>query len=124
MSYDALLIHTVEVRRQGGEDRFGQPLRPNPSGPADNVYPGRLSTIRGSERYRDGSRGTVSGSSRIFLPLGVDISESDWVTVRNQDGDLLVEGANVVHVSRPEGIAGPHHIEVEVSTQRSSDAHS
>lgn len=122
MSYDALLVHTAEVRRKTGRaDRFGQPVEANPSAAADAIYDCRLTMARGGERYQDRSRGVVEEQFRLFLQPDAELFESDRVTVRNRDGRILVLNADVTYVSAPEDATGPHHIEAKLRSQRSSD---
>lgn len=125
MSYDALLIHEVDVHRlTGAVDRFGQPVPI--TGDASSLvgtFACRLTQGSGGERYTDRSRDTVVRKYKLFMPIGVELYESDVVTVRDPriDRELVTLG-NVTDVSVVDDWQGPHHIEAAVEQRRSGDA--
>ena len=122
MSYAALLIHTVEVRRRlAGVDRFGQPIEPRADQFADATYPGRLDAGSGGERYTDRSRDVVEFSHRLFLPANVDLFEADKVTVLAETGDVLVSNADVKEVQKVWDAFGVHHVEAKLQAVRSGE---
>ena len=122
MSYDGLLPHTAEVRRDPVQkDRFGQP-RTSPQ-TIVGAYSCRLTNGSGGERYTDRSREVVVRSYVLFLPTGVDITEADTVTVRDRTGRVLVQSGDVTDVTVPEDWLGPHHTEAKVQqTRKAQDA--
>lgn len=122
MSYDSLLIHEVDVfTRPPGVDRFGQPREPSRSDPPSATYPCRLDESKPREKFDERSRDVVESTHTLFLPSGVVLYESDRVTVRNRDGKVLVEFANVTGVSEPEDFSAPHHTEAQISARRSGE---
>ena len=120
MAFADHLVHTVEVRRRGGDlDRFQQPVEPSESRPPDATYSGRLTVARGGERFTDRARDVVQATHTLFLPLDAELSEADRVTVRDEYGGILVRHGNVLMVTRPRDWLGEHHIEVQLSAVRS-----
>lgn len=121
MSYDALLIHTVEVRRRGAnEDRFGQPIEPRPDRFADAVYRGRLSGLSGSERFGERSHDAVVQSAKVFLESGATLAEADQVIVRDPRTNQVIAGpADVTEVKIASDSFGGHHLEAKITTTRS-----
>jgi hypothetical protein len=124
VSYDALLIHTVEVRRRGvQQDRFGQPIEPRSDRFADVIYRGRLSNGSGGERFTDRSRDVVVHTHKLYLEQGAELFEADRVTVRHgSTGQVLVTNADVTDVIIAEDAFGPHHIEAKLTAIRGGDA--
>lgn len=123
--YSELLIHEVDVHRlTGAVDRFGQPVPI--TGDASSLvgtFACRLTQGSGGERYTDRSRDTVVRKYKLFMPTGVELYESDVVTVRDpRIGRELVTLGNVTDVSVVDDWQGPHHIEAAVEYRRSGDA--
>lgn len=118
MSYDGLLPHTAEIRRDvGAVDRFQQPVgATSPVG----TYFCRLGRGSGGERHTDRSRGVVIRSFDLFLPMDADITEDDTVTVLDRTGRVLASEADVEEVAVLDDAYGPHHIEAKISITRSS----
>lgn len=119
MSYEDLLPHTVEVRRNVKQrDRFGQPREGTD---LVGTFPCRLTNGRGGERYTDRSREVVVRSYVLFMSTGADITEADTVTVRDRAGGDLVTDADVQDVMTPEDWLGPHHLEAKIQATRSAN---
>lgn len=122
MSYDALLIHTVEVRRRdGATDRFGQPVEPRGDRFADAVYRGRLSGLSGAERFGERSHDSVVQTAKVFLEAGAILAEADLVTVRDRDGTILAGPADVTEVTPAYDAFGGHHLEAKITATRSGE---
>lgn len=121
MAYADLLIHTCEVRARSGQlDRFGQPQEPSPSAPPVHIYPCRLTSVRGGERFQERARDIVGETWSLFLPVDAELYESDRVTVKDQHGGVIVDLANVTFVSRPVDSQDYHHVEAKIEQERSS----
>jgi hypothetical protein len=113
VSYDALLIHTVEVRRRGvQQDRFGQPIEPRSDRFADVIYRGRF-----GERSHD----AVVQSAKIYLERGATLAEADQVIVRDRSGAILAGPADITEVTVASDSVGGHHLEAKITATRSGE---
>lgn len=120
MSYDALLIHHVEIRRRDGRlDRFKQPVDELP---VATITRGRIDTPSGGERFTERSRDVVIYSHKLFLPAGTELYEADRVTVRRSaTGDVLCDDGEVTEVQVVDDSRGPHHVEAKLMCRKTGD---
>jgi hypothetical protein len=120
VSYDALLIHHVEIRRRTGAlDRFKQPID---TMPVVATIPGRIDVPSGGERFTERSRDVVIYSHKLFLPAGTELYEADRVTVRRSaTGDVLCEDGEVTEVQVVDDSSGPHHVEAKLMCRKTGD---
>lgn len=129
MSFQSLLVHTATIlRRQDGEDRFGDP--DNDFVPLTTNVPCRVTVSSlgggfaniGGERLDEHSL-VIMEDRRIYLPAGTDVAEEDRVIVNDKNGNQVVPLSDVNFVRRIfNGRGDEHHVEVLFKVWREGDA--
>ena len=113
-----LFVHTGEVyRRQGGVDRFNQPLTGHELVAS---VPGRLS--RAAKRGEANTLRTraVDEDFDVFVAAGTDVREGDELKVKDAAGNTLGEDLDVRLVqTATDGAGQPHHVEIKCRLSRS-----
>lgn len=109
MSFDALLVHTVTVRRYAAP---AEPDRYNNREPVhqeddDVETPARVEWSMGDEDLTN--RDLQRWRATVFLPVSVAIAGGDRVYFHDEDLELKVEGPPRIEY---DGI-GPHHVELD-----------
>lgn len=104
MSFDALLVHSlvVEHASSGGRDADGQPITETGSDPT----PGRVEEAGGSWPAGPGADPLIA-DARIYLPIGVGVSELD--TIKRIDID---PGQSYQVLAVNDAAGQGHHIEI------------
>lgn len=122
MSFESLLVHTVEVyrRTEGAVDRFGQPLSVNPlqheiSGESlAHTYPCRVNRGKGGLKMEEQSIDAFVQTWCMYTTADVDIRTDDACRVLDADGNEIVPLSKVVIKSSAADSARTHHLEFDL----------
>jgi hypothetical protein len=123
VGFTAKLLHVCEVYRRSGEkDRFGQPVDANPSliqGTLTNTYICRVDPGKGGMTMTERSIDVYSVRYMLYTQPDCDIREDDSIRVLDPKTDeVLVPYAKVKQKNKVYDIDGPHHVEIELLSQR------
>lgn len=110
MSFDALLIHELTIRRYvepAVADRYGNRELEHDAD-ADVITPGRVEWDAGDEDLTN--RDLQRRRAMVFLPAGVTLTGLDRIYFADEDLELKVEGP----VRKVYDAIGLHHLELDV----------
>lgn len=111
MSFGGLLIHRAFVRSVDRQtDPFGGSIELEQR---ERVLRCRLDTPGGGEKSTASLSDTLFLQFKIFFGADAGVVEGDHINrIENDEGEVLAQDVDVLHVKRQEGMLSTHHFEV------------
>jgi hypothetical protein len=124
VSFEALLIHTVQVyRRTGAVDRLGQPESINPrqhtidGETLIHTYPCRAFMSAGGLRMNERMTDTFERQFTVYTSVDVDIHEDDALRAIGVDGHIIFGLSKIKDSETKYDSTGAHHCEFTIWEQ-------